>query len=117
MTLGIDAIPTEGISLWPVFARREAESEYRVRHQLLRQLLCIDRVRRRREALDHADIDQVVRPIDPEPRARRAVPLIGALADRNARRIGVGEHRAVEAVAEAGPDLHRTDAEPGLEHP
>src|SRR5476651_2535103 len=80
-----------------------------------------------RQQLDQADVEQVVDRIDPEPGAGGAVPVVGALAHRHARRVRIGfngavftdpdaagvrigEHRAVETVAEAGPDLLVADA-------
>lgn len=60
---------------------------------------------RLRQQLDHSDKEQVVLRIDPEPGPRGAVPLIGALANRNPGGHGIGENRAVKAIAKAPADL------------
>src|SRR6202034_2874686 len=61
-------------------------------------------------ALDHADEDDIVRGIDPEPGAGCTIPEECALALRQVRCRRVENHGAVVAVAEAGPHGLRSDA-------
>ena len=56
-------------------------------------------------ALDHADEDDVVRGVDPEPGAGGAVPEEGAFAVGQIGFRGIEDYGAVVSVAEAGAQI------------
>src|SRR5208282_1658839 len=70
------------------------------------------RTRRSQQSLNHSNKDQIGGRVDPEPRARRAIPEKRALSIRQTCFRRIEFHGAVIAVAESRP--HHLQADPKL---